>query len=119
MIQDRENAIKAFMKTKGQYQELSHKAKNEVKLEHKKQKLQDEEKRIQNIDSTLKSNILKYERRRLEDAREVLNDLLRAQLFYHCRAIELLTKSAKKISSINSHEGTNKFANELHLHMNK
>jgi len=110
---DRQAKVKAVKKTTQEFVKLSAKGAKSGKIEAKRQQLLDEEKRLQRTNVTLDRMVLNYEQARVEDMRDVLEEFLRAELFFHCRAIEALSKATRALVPVDGAEARTELGEEL------
>ena len=61
-------------------------------------------------------NILKFEQRRLADMKAALDEFVRGQLFWHCRALELYTKAAELVARVDPEACTEELREKLEQH---
>ena len=104
LISERESSLKSVAKVRQSYDIASTKGARETKIEALREKLDDEEKRCEHISEYLETNLLKYEERRVSDCAALLNEYINAHMFFHCRAIEALTKASASLSDIDPRE---------------
>ena len=114
MLSERESAAKSMRKAMSKFENLSERT-SETKLEIKKQKVQNEAMRVQSIDECIEDKVLHLEEKRIQNYKEMLEDLLKSQVFYHAKSLEILSKAMKSIVDVDQEEGVNFLARELSL----
>eukprot|EP00512_Aurantiochytrium_limacinum_P005602 CAMPEP_0171515792 /NCGR_PEP_ID=MMETSP0959-20130129/3664_1 /TAXON_ID=87120 /ORGANISM="Aurantiochytrium limacinum, Strain ATCCMYA-1381" /LENGTH=198 /DNA_ID=CAMNT_0012054403 /DNA_START=397 /DNA_END=993 /DNA_ORIENTATION=- len=115
-LRDRTRSIKSSVKFKQQYDDLAKKQSvNQAKLDKKQKKAQDEEKRLRTMDKDLQQNLTRYEEKRVLDCKLALEEFVKGQLTYHCRAIETLSNALKSVNRIDPALGIERLCEDLDM----
>ena len=117
MLADRDNAFKRLHALVRARDKLGQKKNaRRAKVDEKTQEIRDERRKIENTDASVDANILKFEARRLADVKAALDEFVRGQLFYHCRALELYTKAAELVARVDPEACTEELRGKLAAH---
>lgn len=114
MLVERESASKSMRKAMTKFENLSERI-SETKLAIKKQKVQNEAMRVQHIDESIEEKVLHLEEKRIQNYKELLEDLIKSQIFYHAKSLETLSRAYKSIPDVDHVDGVNFLARELSL----
>mmetsp|Transcript_9766 Transcript_9766/g.22577 ORF Transcript_9766/g.22577 Transcript_9766/m.22577 type:complete len:208 (+) Transcript_9766:442-1065(+) len=115
LLKNRNMSIKSSVKAKDQFDALAAKNSSQAKLDRKKAELEQEERRVYVIDKNLQTSLLRYEKKRVSDMKEILEDLVKGQLLFHCRAVEAYTKALKSISRLDSDDAVEQLCRDLYI----
>jgi len=113
LVEERVSALRSVSKAQSQFDIASTKGAKEATIEARREKLEDEEKRCKHVSEYLETNLLKYEERRVTDCVGLLNEYIKANIFFHCRAIEALTRASKTLHSVDSQEAVDNLRETL------
>jgi len=117
LLKDRNQSTKNASKYKDQFDSLASKNLSQEKMEKKKAQLKVEENRVLSIDKNLQQTMVKYEHKRISEAKSILDDFIKSQLFFHCRAVELLTKSYRALGKVNPDDAVVQMCKELRFNL--
>ena len=119
LLADRDNAFKRLHALRRARDKLGQKKNvRQAKIDEKSQEIRDEQRKIENTDASVDENILKFERRRLADMKAALDEFVRGELFWHCRALELYTKAAELVARVDPEAHTDALREKLAQHRN-
>jgi len=116
LLKDRNTSVKSSLKFRDQFETLVSKpTTSQSKLDRKRLQLEVEEKRVYTIDRGLQQNLLKYERKRIDEMKAIMQDIVTGQLQFHCKAVESLSKTLKSIRKLDSSEAVEELCSDLHI----
>jgi hypothetical protein len=116
LLKDRNASVQSSLKFKDQFEALaSNSTTPQRTLDKKKLQLDAFEKRVYTIDRGLQQALLKYEERRAKEMRLILEDYIKGQLLFHCRAVESLSKALKQVTKLDSNDAVEQLCNDLHI----
>ena len=119
LLADRDNAFKRLHALMRARDKLGQKKNvRQAKVDEKTQEIRDERRKIANTDASVDENILKFEGRRLVDMKAALDEFVRGELFWHCRALELYTKAAELVARVDPEACTEELRGKLAQHRN-
>eukprot|EP00903_Cladosiphon_okamuranus_P019485 g17918.t1 len=98
LLQDRDSCVKALLKAQEKATDGQGIGTREetagATLEHRHQ--------LMNTEATVDNNFELFEAQRVEEIKEILEEFLRCELYYHCRALEVLAPALMHIGGVDA-----------------
>ncbi|CAM9120657.1 unnamed protein product [Hapterophycus canaliculatus] len=109
LLQDRDNCVKALLKAEEKATDDQAKGSREssaaITLEHRHQ--------LMNAEATVDNNFELFEAQRVEEVKDILEEFLRCELYYHCRALEMLAPALAHIGGVNADSARENMREEI------
>jgi hypothetical protein len=109
LLKDRERVIKALVKAEGDYAMR----KEQGKLEAEPIALVELRHCLRNTEKVVDNNMELFEAQRIEDLKEILEEFIRCEMYYHCRALEVLAPALNYIKDVDSLSASDNLREEL------
>ncbi len=98
MLKDRGRAIHALTKATEEF-EIK---KEQGKLEVPPVSLVEQKHAVRNTERVVDNNMELFESQRVEDLKGIIEEFIRCEMYYHCRALEVLGPALSHISRLDS-----------------
>ncbi|CAM9917785.1 unnamed protein product [Scytosiphon promiscuus] len=66
-----------------------------------------------NAEATVDNNFELFEAQRVEEVKDILEEFLRCELYYHCRALEMLAPALSHIGDVNADSARENMREEI------
>ncbi|CAK4702734.1 hypothetical protein LEN26_009034 [Aphanomyces euteiches] len=113
LLEDREKAMKAVLKLQ---RDVEDKLQTNKEREKRMRLLQEQRRRAENVNSLVDYHMKRFEFFRVTKLKKVMNELSRAQLFYHCRGLECFTPPCKVVPLVDPKAASEDIRSDMMQH---
>ena len=100
MLKDRDASVKALLKAEEKMHADREKGKENPSPALQQAELTELRQQLKNTEKSVDNNMELFEHCRVEGVREMLDEYIRCELYYHCRALELMAPALTYLKGI-------------------